>query len=78
MKVPGLAVGGAKVKKVETDGSKQQIWRPGGEPGWDSIALAQGKEEVSEKVHGKNDQNRECNAGKNSAAGEPDAEWRRD
>src|ERR1039458_4234613 len=78
MKVPGLAVGGAEIKKIETDGGEEQVWRPGGDPGWNSITFAQSKEEMSEKVHGKHDQNSECDAGKNSAAGEPDAEWRRD
>ena len=73
MKVPGLAVGGAEIKKIETDGGEQQVWRPGREPGWDSITFAQGQEEVSEKVHRKNNHDRECDAGEDSTAGEPDA-----
>src|SRR5438874_13716088 len=67
MKAERFAVGSPKIEQIETDRGQKNIWRPSRHPGRDAISFAEREEKMSEKIHGKNENDRGCDAGQNAA-----------
>src|SRR5438067_9006957 len=67
MKAERFAVGSPKVEQIETDRGEKNIWRPSRHPGRDAISFTEREEKMSEKIHGKNENDRGCDAGQNAA-----------
>ena len=72
MKGPQFAVGGAQENKIQANRAEESVWRPGSDPGGDSIAFAESEEKVIEEIHGKDTYNRNRDTGKDAAPGKSD------